>query len=75
LSELQLALGLVDCRVRPRVYDDVRSRLAHALRDLIGIGEVEALPVEHRELAERRERAPKLPADLAVRPGEGDPHG
>ena len=82
-----MALRVDAHRARPiafrRVYVGVRScidnhlrlDLAHACDDRLLISEVELRAIDRANLAERRERALKLTADLSVSADEQNLHG
>jgi len=69
-----LALGAVHGGVGGRVDQDLGLQFAQRRADSLRVGEVEARVVECSHLAQRRERALKLPSELAVAAGEQDFH-
>ena len=77
-GQVGLALGLVDGGVRGGIDDHVGAHRAHRARRAPRGGEVGAqvgaVEVERDHLAERRERALQLPADLAVLAEQQDLH-
>ena len=78
-ASVGLALGLVDGGVGGGIDDHVRPHRAHRRGERIGPREVAASgsrlgEVERDHLAERRQRALQLPADLAVLAEEQDLH-
>src|SRR5690606_30610700 len=76
---LGLGFGAIDVRVRRRIDDHVRLQLPQRAYHHVRPVEIptcisRALAIEHKELAEQRERPAKLPAHLAVAAEEHEPH-
>jgi hypothetical protein len=69
-----LGLGAVDGGVGRSVDDDVGPERAHRPGERLRSGEVGPVAAERMQLAERREGALQLPADLAVLAKEQDLH-
>ena len=74
-SQIRLALGLVHCRMRCGIDDHIRAHAANGLRQCLQIADItaqaisihiHALAIQRNHLAQRRETALQLPADLAV---------
>src|SRR5690606_2338591 len=76
---LDVGFGTIDVRVRRRVDDHVRRETPQRPGQHLRLVEVPArigaaVAIEHAEVAERRERAAKLPAHLAVAAQENELH-
>ena len=64
--------GLVDGGVGGGVHHDLRLHLAHQLAQTVGVSEIYIGIVQRRHLAQRRQGAQELPADLTIAADEKD---
>ena len=70
VRQFTLAFGFIDGSVRCRIHNHIRFHLADGLSNAVQIGQVTAQfcieVVNRHHLSQRRQRALKLPAHLAV---------